>query len=115
MKVKFSQVREIIAVAFSGVRTRTVSVEDRGFVFITNLNWCEGSKSEFVAVSLADTKPGGSTAKYSMMAPWEHHAEGKCIDIPAGAVLVELAHHGERKFLYIHANPADMPRLLAGK
>lgn len=113
-RVNSKDIKDIIAATFPDFKGRKVSISSRGKVTFVDLNWSGGRRSEYVACTI-EGKPLASMAKHNATAPWLNKAEGATIDIPDGALVVELAREGSKQFLYLHANPANMPKLLEVK
>jgi hypothetical protein len=104
--------RNIIAATFPGYRKRKVYLNARGSVTFTGLNWSGGSRSEYQSCTL-EGRPLGNMNHHNQVAPWDQVAEGKSVEIPRGACVVEGGHFcGKQSTLRIYIHPDDMPRYL---
>lgn len=96
-----------------GYRKRKVWVRPASKVTLSDLNWSGGTRSEYRAFAIGGTVQLGSMARWNQVHPWDNAAEGKSIEIPAGAIVVRTGHFcGKESMATIYVNPADMPRLL---
>lgn len=112
MKVKKSQVAQIMLGTFPDYKGRKFSVQAAERVTFRDLNWSGGTRNQYRACGLDGTS---IESKHNLNgpAPWVNPFEGKQIELPAGALIVEHSHFcGTDCGLTIYANPADMPKLL---
>ena len=110
--VKRADVEPLVRATFPEYRGRKIRVQPRERVTFSSLNWEGGSRSQYRACTLTGQWTG-SAAKYNAQAPWANQAEGKSVDIPPGACIVEhVMFCGKDLGLRIYVRPEDMPRLL---
>lgn len=112
IKAKKSEIRALLAATFPEYAGRTFKIEPAKTVTFWNLNWSGGTRSQFRACSITGQK-GGTMDRYNAAAPWNNPAEGKTIELPAGAVIAEHSEFcGKDCGVTFYINPADLPALL---
>jgi hypothetical protein len=112
-QVKSKDLRPIIKATFPNYRKRTVYVKVTEKVTLRDLNWSGGTRSEYRACTI-DGRPIENKVNMSGPAPWNNPYEGKEIDLPVGALIVEGGHFcGKQRTLYINVHPDNMPKLIA--
>jgi hypothetical protein len=102
----------IVKATFPQYRRHKVVIRASETVYLQDLNWSGGTRSEYRACTVAG-EAAGSTAKYNQCAPWANPAEGQAMPVPAGMIVVRGGYFcGKESLLCLHVNPADMPKYL---
>jgi len=115
IKVSKKDVAAIVTATFPEYTGRKFKVNASGRVMLLDLNWSGGSRSQYRAATL-DGKSLGGMDRWNHVWPGHNIAEGKTLDIPAGATVVRHSiFMGRDSGLTIFVNPNDMPRLLSNK
>lgn len=96
--------------AFPQYRGRNVKVYTQERVTLSNLNWDEGSKSEYVILR-ADGKQADMRFA-SRFAPWSNPWEGRIVELSAEIVVVERWRAGQDQGINIYVHPSLLPKLL---
>ena len=111
--VSTKDVKSILAATFPDYRKKQVGIDASGKCAFFDLNWSGGTRSQYVACTLAG-KTLGSASNYNAMAPWDpRQIEGQTVDIPPGCCIVRAGTFcGKPSTATIYVNPADMPKLL---
>lgn len=113
MKVKKSDVAEIVKGTFPEYKGRKFLVRASEQVTFSDLNFSGGTRNQYRACAI-DGASVESKFNMNSPAPWANPFEGKRIELPAGFLIVEHSVFcGQDCGLTIYANPADMPKLLA--
>ena len=77
-------------------------------VTLHNLNWDGGSRREYTALTLDGLRVTGNTDKYAMMHPWNNPAEGVCMPLMPGFVVLSGGTFcGKPATMTIYINPYD--------
>jgi len=106
IKVKRSEVKEIIDATFPEYTGRKISVVFTDKVQMYDLNWSGGTRNQFAALST-----DGRMAKPHVPAPWANPFEGQTVSVPVDAVIVKRAYFcGHDSGITIYANPAQAPK-----
>ena len=106
IKVKRSEVKEIIDATFPEYTGRKIRVVFTDKVQMYDLNWSGGTRNKFAALST-----DGRTARPNVPAPWANPFEGQTVNVPADAVIVKHALFcGTDCGITIYANPAQAPK-----
>ena len=114
IKIKKAEARHLINATFPDWKGRKIQVDVSGVVYLCNLNWDGGSRSQFRACTLEGRRTG-SMDSYNQTAPWLHEAEGAKINIPEGhCVIRHSICMGKDCGLTIHINPNDAPKWIEG-
>ena len=106
IKVKKSEVKDIIKATFPQYRGRTIHIEFTPTVRFHDTNWGGGSKSTYAAIA-----SDGRTARLNVPAPWINTVEGQSVDIPMDVLIVRHSIFcGKDCGITIYANPAHAPK-----
>lgn len=108
--LKKSEIPKAILAAFPEYRGRKIKARVSHKVTFCNLNWDGGIRSEYRIVRLEDGERLGVPGNQN--APWNNPMEGQILDIPAGFVVVELAHYRGNDSLYLTVHPDNAAKLL---
>lgn len=108
LPVKRSEVLPVISLAFPDYAGRRISISVGREMILSNLNWCEGNKSDYVAVDLN----GFTGARLVERAPWLENREGVECSIPVGIVIVERRYSGSHISVMIHVREENAESLL---
>lgn len=112
IKVKKSEVREVIKAALPNYKGRRITVYPQSSVGLHNLNWCEGTRSRYIAVNLTDLSTIQNEA-INQIAPWENGYEGQRLEVPDGVAIVKhTIFQGCHEFVDIIVNGDNFPNLL---
>lgn len=112
MKVSKKEIAPLLRGTFPDYKGKRFFVDPSGKVTLYDLNWCEGTRYQYRAVSLDGTPLGGAD-KYNATAPWHNQAEGKTIEIPRGACIAAHGYNaGRESGVTFYINHLDMPALL---
>lgn len=86
--VERAAVDAIARATFPAYAGKSFKIVARERVTISDLNWSGGTRSEYAAATL-DGRKLGDMAVFNAAAPWDNRAEGKNVEIPPGACVVE--------------------------
>ena len=111
MKVSKKDIAPLLAASFPQYSGRRFFVEAAERVTLYDLNWCEGSRNAYRALTI-EGKAIGNGQAFNAAAPWNNHAEGKTLDIPQGAIVACQSNRGQHESITFYINPADMPKLI---
>lgn len=116
MKVRKPDVAPLVTATFPDYTGRKFRVEAVESVLFSDLNYSGGTRNQFRACTI-DGQSIESKFNLNQPPPWANPFEGKRVELPAGAVVVEHSMFcGKDCGLTIYVNPADMPRtLMAGQ
>ena len=109
IKVKKSEVKDILKATFPNYKGRTFEVEFAPTITFWDTNWGGGSRNSYAAVA-----SDGRTAHLNVPAPWENPVEGKTVDVPENLLIVKhTIFCGKDLGITIYANPAHLPKWLS--
>ena len=112
MKIKTKEIKHIINATFPGYRKREVIVEARETVTFHDLNWGDGTKSEYRACYVTGAA-SDRRLDMSRPAPWANPYEGLTLPIPIDCIVVEGGYFcGQERMLRLYVNPANMPKFI---
>ena len=112
MEVKSRDMKRLIKATFPDYRKRTLRIEPTTQVRFMDLNWSGGTRSEYRACTITGQSIE-NRVNMSGPAPWNNPFEGKIIDLPEGAVVVEGGYFcGKPRQLRVYVHPNDMPKML---
>jgi hypothetical protein len=112
MKVKKSDIAGIVKATFPEYKGRKFGLRPVETVMFTDLNYSGGTRNKYRACT---TSGESIESKFNLnaMPPWANPFEGKRVELPAGAVVVEHSMFcGQDCGLTVYVNPADMPKML---
>ncbi len=102
----------IIKATFPEYRKRKVIIKVTDKVKFYDLNWSGGTRAEYRACTVSG-KPILNKVNMNAPAPWDNQYEGKEIDLPKDAVIVEGGYFcGKARTLYINVHPDNIPKLI---
>lgn len=108
MKLSKKQIEPIITATFPTYSGRKFRIEFTDKVTFFDTNWGDGSRNQYVAV-----RSDGKTAKLNAPAPWINPVEGKTIEVPQDAMIVEHSIFcGQDRGITIYAHPCHMQKWL---
>jgi hypothetical protein len=108
LKLTTAQARPFAKAAFPNYHGRKFKIIFAPTVTFYDTNWSGGTKNTYVAVA-----SDGRTALLKVPAPWVNQIEGKTVEVPENAVIVEhTIFCGEDVGLRIYANPCHLPKWL---
>lgn len=111
MKVRKSEIVALLKATFPEYSGRRFFVQPAERITLHDLNWCEGTRNSYRAVTL-DGKPIGNGAKFNGPAPWNNTAEGAEVSIPNGVAVACHSFHGMHESVTFYLHPQDMPKLV---
>lgn len=112
VKVRKTDVAQIVQATFPAYRGRKIRIEPRKSVHVCGLNWDGGSRSQYRGCTLTG-RPTGSLDRYNQRAPWDNPAEGQSLElVPDVALVRHSIFMGKDTGLTIYVHPDSMPKLL---
>ena len=108
IKVRRSEVKDIVDASFPDYRGRKISVVFADTITFWDTNWHGGTRNVYKAVA-----SDGRVAKLDVPAPWVNVIEGQSSWVPRDAVVVEHSIFcGKDLGLTIHAHTSHAPAWL---
>jgi len=102
----------LVKALFPSYRKRDVRIVATTRVMFTDLNWSGGTRSEYHAVDLNNSRVK-SFARWSMIAPWENPYEGASVDLIPGFAIIRTGHFcGKESVLTIYVHPENVTKYL---
>lgn len=89
IKVRKTEVAPLVVATFPDYKGRRFSVRVANQVRLDDLNWSDGTRSQYRACTLTGERLG-STDRYNAMAPWDRNQiEGQTLPLVPGAAVVK--------------------------
>jgi len=108
LKLTTAQARLFAKAAFPTYRGRKFKMIFTDKVTFYDTNWSGGTRNQYVAVN-----SDGRTAMLHAPAPWVNPVEGKTVELPENAVIVEhTIFCGDDCGLRIYVHPVHLPKWL---
>ncbi len=113
MKARKQDIAPLLAATFPDYRGRRFFVEAASSITLYDLNWCEGVRNAYRAVTLDGVGLGADKlANMNATAPWKNYAEGSVCSVPVGLVVACHSYRGMHESVTFYINPADMPKVI---
>jgi len=108
IKLKKSQVRQILQMTFPEYRGRKYKIEFRDTVTFYDTNWSGGTRNTYRFV-----RADGKVADLPVAAPWANPAERLTVEVPPDVLVVRHSFFcGQDMGITITAHPCHLPRWL---
>lgn len=112
MKTTKKTIAPLLKATFPDYTGKKFFVQAAENITLYDLNWCEGSRTQYRTCTTAGTTINDSD-KFNHIAPWKNPAEGQTMPIPPGAIVAtRTISQGRECGITFYINPADMPRLI---
>jgi hypothetical protein len=99
--------------SFPAYRKRSVRIVKANRVTTTDLNWSDGTRSEYHVVDFAHGDRGEVKlmSAWNMLAPWNNSYEGSVIDLTPGRGIIRTGMFcGKQSMLTLYIHPDDSLR-----
>lgn len=109
MKVKKSEIAQVVAATFPEYKGRLYRVRAAESVTLYDLNISGGTRNQYRACTI-EGESLKTADRFNQAAPWDNPAEGLRIDLVPGCVVVEHSLFcGSDRGLTVYVHPSNMP------
>lgn len=111
LKVTRKQAASILAATFPEYRGRSIKVVFENTITFYDTNWGGGTRNVYKAIA-----SDGRVAQLQVPAPWLNMVEGKSVEIPQNALVVEHSDFcGHDCGITIHAHTSHLPKWIEAR